>query len=96
MELKVIKTNFPDGFKESLKKARYKGVTALLDDIKGYIAITCYMNNRAVGRFLFEIQGDKCIVKKRLIIESEFYPLEIALTELLIYCKKKKIKSIEY
>ena len=96
MELKVIKTKFPVEFKENLKKAQFKGVSALLDDVSGYIAISCYMNKRAVGRFLFEIQGEKCVMKKFHIIESEFYPLEIALTELLIYCKKKKIKFIEY
>ena len=96
MELKVIKTKLPEGFKENVKIAQKKGVSALLNDVKGYILISVYANNRPVGRFMFEVQYDKCIIKKFHIIENEFYPLEIALTELLTYCKKHKIKTIEY
>lgn len=96
MELKVSKTQFPEGFKEHVKIARFKGVSALLDEIKEYIGISCYMNNRAVGRFLFKIDGEKCVMTSRLIIESEFYPQEIAIMELLLYCKRHKIKVIQY
>jgi hypothetical protein len=96
MELKVIKTKFPEDFKESVKIARYKGVTTLLNEARQYIAISCYMNSRPVGHFLFEAVGDKCILRKKLIIENEFYPFEIAIIDLIAYCKKKKIKTIEY
>lgn len=96
MELKVVKTKFPDGFKENVKKAVAKEVTSLLDVVKQYIFISVYVSKRPVGHFMFEVQYDKCVMKQSHIIENEFYPLEVALTELLTYCKKHKIKTIEY
>lgn len=95
-EIAVRKTKFPEGFKKLVSKAKFKGTTSQLDTKFNFIFMSVYANKRPVGRFMFETDGKRCFLKNKLIIENEFYPLEVAVNDLIIYCRKKKIKTIEY
>lgn len=96
MEIKVVKTYYAKDFREKLNKALSKGASAIVNLVDKKIYISSYANNRVTGRFIFEKQRTSYVLISKQEIESEFYPLEIAIDTLVKYLKGSKIKTIKY
>lgn len=100
MEINIKKPILTKEFTENLKTALRKGCSTRLSEYKSdRTMIEVIANNRIVGRFIVYVAADKYEISERLIIEQEFYPLEVALDQLIKKAKKQrpiKIKTIVY
>lgn len=94
MYIKIKDPVYDKGFEEAINRAKKKGCAVeIIPDNKNY-AIIVKANTRQVGRFRFDLDEDFYILESRLIIEREYYPFEIAVSEFVKILKSKKIRYL--
>lgn len=94
MQLNVNKPNFDNNFKARIARAIGKGSSLEISSDGDFINIIVNANNRVVGKFTFNKGEEESILIKKFVIEREFYPFEFAISRLVKYLKKKKVKFI--
>lgn len=94
MEIKVRKTRYPEGFAERIDRAIRKGASSVVTQVEDMVFVSCYANKRPAGRFKFLVIEGSCVLQEKMVIEIDFYPLEIAVHGLVKYFKRKKVRII--
>lgn len=97
MLLSVIRPQLDDSFIEKLDRGTLKGAEAtIVQKTDTFLKIVVKASGRVLAKLTFSLVGDYAELTDKLIIEREFYPLEVAVERLIRYLKRRKPKHILY
>lgn len=94
MKVTISKPQFSDDFLFGLKKSTARGCSTFIDRNEDNIYVEVRSGERIIGKFSFIIDKDECTLTKKFIIEREYYPFELAISDLVKFLKRKKVKFV--
>lgn len=101
MKIYIAKPSFDKEFLHKVQVSAQKNCSASIFDEDDRYTVTVNAPHGIVGKFTFnkvvpetEDELVNCFLLKYLIIDKEYFPLELALHELTAHLKRKKIKYI--
>lgn len=97
MLLSVTRPQLDDVFIERLDRGTLKGAEAtIVQKTDTFVRIVVKASGRVLAKLRFSLQGDYAELTEKLIIEREFFPLEVAVERLIRYLKRRRPKHILY
>lgn len=97
MNISIGKPNFADDFKDKIQKSTAKAVYSSMTELDDKnVLLKVYSQGRTVGVFKFNKDDTLLTLKKKHIIEKDYFPFEYCISEVVRYFKRKKIKNVEW
>lgn len=96
MQVSVTKPKYDELFQVRLQKAIAKELYSEITEDDDIIFVQVLTQGRVVGKYTFTKEDTVATIDKSHTIERDYFPFEFCVNEVVKYCKRKKIKHIEW
>lgn len=96
MQVTVSKPVYHIHFLDKLKRAIAKELTSNITEDDDTIFVQVLSQGRVVGKYTLKKEDTIATIEKSHTIERDYFPFEFCINEVVKYCKRKKIKHIEW
>lgn len=96
MQVSVNRPKYEDLFQTKISKAIGKELYSQITEEDDIIFVQVLTQGRVVGKYTFKKDDTIATIEKSQTIERDYFPFEFCIYEVVKYCKRKKIKYIDW